>query len=189
MDWFPAVMTLVGVLIGVGIQEFRIWRARKDKYGDMVFEKRLDAHQGAYYWCKRLTVSVRPDRLLRDGGVEAGIKEVWRGLEWLDKNALYLDEDSRLKVNNFIVYIAGIIVRYRDKKWRKNIEVEEEMQKVLEKVVEVVTSIERGIGVKYLPEQKIPIVSIESIEMQKIYDEFLEEMIKDTQELKGEKKG
>ena len=49
MDWFPAVMTLVGVLIGVGIQELRFWHERKDKYKDMVFEKRLAAYQGAYY--------------------------------------------------------------------------------------------------------------------------------------------
>jgi len=31
MDWFPAVMTIAGVLVGVGVQEFRIWRAKIDK--------------------------------------------------------------------------------------------------------------------------------------------------------------
>jgi hypothetical protein len=31
MDWFSAVMGLVGVLLGVAIQEFRFWRERKDK--------------------------------------------------------------------------------------------------------------------------------------------------------------
>ena len=35
MDWFPAVMTLIGVLVGVGIQEIRIWRERTDKYKDI----------------------------------------------------------------------------------------------------------------------------------------------------------
>jgi hypothetical protein len=167
MDWFPAVMALVGVLVGVGVQEFRIWREKKDKYKDMVFEKLLEAHQDAYYWCMRLSGHMRPDRLMRDGGVEAAIKEDQEALEWLNKNALYLDEDSRTKMTSFILYIHETSMKYKDEKWKKNINIEEELLKTLENVVKVTSSLKKGIGVKYLPEQEI---SIENIEMERAFD-------------------
>lgn len=189
MDWFPAVMTLVGVLVGVGVQELRFWHERKDKYKDMIFEKRLDAHQGAYYRCMKLTEAVRADRLMTDEGVEAAIKESWTGMDWLHKNALYLDENLRFKMNNFILYIASMGLKYRDKKWRKNIDIEKEVQNVTKRVMEVLNSIRIGIGVKYLPEGEIGVVGSESIEMRKIYEEFLEAMVKDAKRLGSEKDG
>jgi hypothetical protein len=185
MDWFPAVMSLIGVALGAGIQEIRVRRERKDKYKDMVFEKRLDAHQGAYYWCLRLSRSARPDNLLRERGVEGAIKESWKGLEWLHKNALYLDEGSALKMNNFIVYIMERSLKYKDEGWRKNIDIKKEVEEVLERLVEVTTSIRKGVGVKYLPEQRIPIVDIET---GRILEEFFDEMVKDTEGLTSKEK-
>jgi len=181
MDWFPAVMTLVGVLIGVGIQEFRIWRERKDKYKDMVFERRLDAHQGAYHQCMRLLKFVMPDKLVVDGGAEVAIKETLEAHEWLNKNALYLDGDSREKVSNLFRYICETGLKYKDEKWRENINIGEETRKLLEKLVEALVCIERGIGVEYLPERKMVIESIET-------EKLLDELIADEERLIGKQK-
>jgi hypothetical protein len=173
MDWFPAVMTLVGVLVGVGVQEFRIWREKKDKYKDMVFEKRLDAHQGAYCWCMRLFDVMLPNKLMRGEGVRVAMKEASEALDWWDKNALYLDEDSRIKMNIFIQYMCETVYKYVDETGRKNISIEEETRKLLQNSREVVSSIKRGVGVKYLPEPRISSVTLAGM---KSLDELVERM-------------
>jgi hypothetical protein len=171
MDWFPAVMTLVGVLVGVGVQEFRIWREKKDKYKDMVFERRLDAHQGAFYQCVRLLKFAMPDKLVADGGFAVAIEETLEGHEWLNKNALYLDGDSRTKVSTFFNYICETAIKYKDEKWRKNVNIGEETQKLMDNVAKALACIERGIGGEYLPERN---KLIESIDTEKWLDELIE---------------
>ena len=155
MDWFPAVMGLIGVVVGVAIHEFRIWREKEDKYKDMIFEKRLDAHQGAYYRCMRLLTVIRPARLMGDGGVKVALKEYEEAKEWVDKNTLYLDEDSINKIERFFTYIVVTVSKYTDGKERTGINVEEETQKLVQIMKEAISSIKRGIGVKYLPEVKM----------------------------------
>ena len=172
MDWFPAVMTLVGVLVGMGVQEFRIWREKKDKYKDMVFEKRLDAHQGAYYWVTRLLKLMVPPKLMKDGGAEVAFKETEKANEWLDKNALYLDENSRIKMLNFIIYIHETLRKYEDEEGRSNINIKAETMELYEKSGDLLSNIERGIGVKYLHKQK----TSENIEVQKLLDKAVERM-------------
>ena len=156
MDWLPAVMTLIGVLVGVGIQEIRIWREKKDKYKDMVFEKRLDAHQGAYYWCMRLSGVVMPHSLAKDGGTQPAVKVLGEALEWLDKNALYLDEDSRIKMDALIGDAYGTASRYEDKEGRGNINEGKEERRLSGEIREALASIKTGVGVRYLPERRIP---------------------------------
>lgn len=151
MDWFPAFMTLVGVLVGVGVQELRIWREKKDKYKDMVFGKRLDVHQGAYYQCRKLTIVMMPFNLMKVGGVDAAIKEIWEAMDWMNKNALYLDEDSREKMDEFQIYANNTASKYVSEKERKNINTEEEEKKLGENLREVLSCIQRGVGAKYLP--------------------------------------
>ena len=170
MDWFPAVMGLIGVVVGVAIQEFRIWRERKDKYKDMIFEKRLDAHQGAYYRCMRLSKFMLPHELMKDEGT-AALEEILESYEWLAKNALYLDGDSRTKITYCFDYVRETAEKYEDEEWRKNINVKEEMRKLQENMVAVLVSIEKGIGVKYLPESRI---SIEHSELERVFDVAVE---------------
>jgi hypothetical protein len=167
-DWFPAVMTLVGVLVGVGVQELRIWRERRDKYKDMVFEKRLDAHQGAYCRCMRLFDVMLPNKLMCDEGVRVAMKEAAETLDWLDKNALYLDEDSRVRMVVFVRYMCGTAERYLDGTQRKNISIEEETRKLLLSLREVVSSIKRGVGVKYLPEREISTASVGAVPLDEL---------------------
>jgi len=155
MDWLTPVMGIIGVVVGAGIQEFRIWREKKDKYMDMVFEKRLDAHQGAYYWCMRLLKVALPINLTQDGGVQVAVEEINEAMEWVDKNALYLDEDSRIEIGELFKFVNVTSSKYVDRRNIEGINSEEERQKVVKKVREVLSSITRGIGVKYLPEQRI----------------------------------
>ena len=174
MDWFPAVMTLVGVLVGLGVQEFRIWRERKDKYKDIVFEKRLEAHQDAHYRCKRLLGVMMPYKLMKDAGKKAAIEEIGKYYEWRNKNALYLDRDSRIKMNMLFKYVLDAVEKYEDGEWLKNINVREETQKLNENIVEVLYSIEKGLGVDYLPEEEITLdykIPLDEIVMERIFDE------------------
>ena len=50
-EWWVPLVGLFGVLVGVGITEFRLWAERKDRYRIMTFEKRLQVHQEAYRLC------------------------------------------------------------------------------------------------------------------------------------------
>jgi hypothetical protein len=171
MDWFPAVMTLVGVLIGVGIQEFRYWHERKDKYKDMVFEKRLEVHQGAYYRCHRLVGFMMPEKLVEDGGIEALADELGEYREWISKNALYLASDSKIKMNMFFHYAFKKGKKYADKEGIKTMNVKEETLELTKNFVEVLASVERGVGVEYLPEENI---EIEVSYLQEIFGEAVE---------------
>lgn len=174
MDWIAPVMGLIGVVVGAGIQEFRIWRERKDKYKDMVFEKRLDVHQSANYWCMKLSRLMSPHRIMEDGAIAVVIKEVREASEWLAKNELYLDEESSLKMTEFLKYVCETCLKYsEDKKVGKNINVAEETRKLLDNTIALFSSIRRGIGVKYLPEQRI---SIENVEVEKSLDKVVEHM-------------
>jgi hypothetical protein len=182
MDWFPAVMTLVGVLVGVGVEELRIWRERKDKYRDMIFEKRLDAHQGAYYWCMKLLSLTMPNKLMRDGGLRDVNEKLGEAMEWVRKNELYLNLDSREKLIDYFEYVATTSLKYKDVEGRSNIDIGEETRKLVENLGKVSSSIQKGIGVKYLPEEKL---SRKKMEM----DKELGEVAKDIEGLIKKEKG
>ena len=155
MDWFPAVMTLIGVLVGVGIQELRIWRERKDKYKDMVFEKRLDAHQEGYYRITKLLHAMMPSVMMKEEGRKTALEKVVEANEWRDKNALYLTEDPMEKVDDFLEYVADTGCKYVNEKERKNINIEEETMRLIRNIGIVQASIKKGVGVKYLPRNEM----------------------------------
>jgi hypothetical protein len=121
----------------------------------MVFEKRLDAHQGAYYWCMRLLKVIRPHRLMKDGGPGVVVAEWWEATEWLNKNALYLDEGSRAKMNDFLYYISVTSPKYLDEKEKNKINVEEELRNLVTNLGDVLSSIKKGVGAEYLPEVQV----------------------------------
>jgi hypothetical protein len=155
MDWFPAIMTVVGVLIGVGIQGLRIWREKRDKYRDMVFERRLDAHQAAYYRCMRLLRVSVPWQLAEDGGLDSVVKEIDEATEWLNQNALYLDEGSREGMEDLMISLNISAGKY-EKEGRKGGRNDKKVRdKVVREVGEVLHSLKKGIGVKHLPDQEI----------------------------------
>jgi hypothetical protein len=168
MDWFTPLVGFIGLAIGLGYQEYRIRRERKGKYKDMIFEKRLEAHQGAHYGLKRLSKFMLPYELMKDGGLKALHEEMSKYYDWIDKNVLYLDGDSRRKISLFSQYAWETMKKYQDAEWIKNINVKEEIRKLIDNMATVLVSIERGIGVNYLPEEKM---SLEESLLEKMFDE------------------
>jgi hypothetical protein len=151
MDWFTPLVGFLGLAIGFGYQEYRFRRERKDKYKDMVFEKRLAAHQDAYYWCMRLFNLMMPNRLMIADGRKNLNKETWEAHEWLTKNALYLDEVSAEKWIDFFEYVQETCQKYENETSRKDINVKEETKELRKHTEEVVAAIRKGVGYKYLP--------------------------------------
>jgi hypothetical protein len=176
MDWLTGVMGIIGVVVGAGIQEFRLWRERKDRYKDMVFEKRLEAHQGAYYWCKKLLGVTMPHKLMKEGGLKTVNEKLGEATEWLDKNTLYLDRKSVLGVSDFFLYVGRTSLKYKDEKGRSGVNIKEETRRLAESWWAVSSSLQKGMGVEYLPKQEI---SVDRIEMEKEFDEavgYVEEL-------------
>ena len=176
-DWITPAVGLLGVIVGAGIQEFRFWRERKEKYQSMVFEKRIEAHQGAYYWCMRLLKVIRPHRLMKEGGLEAVHDELWKATEWLNQNTLYLDNNSRDKMAKFFSFISKTCLKYF-KEERGKIDVKKELMLLFENMKEVLSSIEKGIGIKYLPDIEISGERIDINELWKDIEDATEELIK-----------
>ena len=157
MDLLIALVGFLGLAIGFGYQEYRMRRERKDKYKDMVFEKRLEVHQGAYYRCNRLVGFMMPEKLVEDGGIVALADELGEYRVWISKNALYLAPDSRIKMNVFFHYAFKKGKKYADKEWIKTMNVKGETLELTKNLVEVLDSVERGVGVEYLPEERIEV--------------------------------
>lgn len=172
MDWITAFIGLLGVVIGALIQEFRISRERKDKYKDMVFERRLDAHQEVYYRLKGLLLFMVPHRLMQKGGVKDLAKEISECYKCVDRNALYLAKDSRREIIMFVEYARKTGKRYIDAQWVKSVNVKKETEELLHNIAAVLVSVEKGIGVKYLPEEKM---RLENSFMQEVLDEAVDE--------------
>ena len=171
MDWFPALMTLVGVLVGVAIQEYRIRRERKDKYKDMAFEKRLEAHQEIYYRIIGLGELMSPGKLMKEAGAKAFHKELLEFTKCVARNALYLARDCRREIVVFLEYARKTGNNYADEEWVKSVNVKEEMDKLLHNMRIVMNSVERGVGVEYLPEEK---TRLEASFMQGMREELLD---------------
>lgn len=171
MDWFPAVMTLVGVLVGVAIKEYGIRRERKDKYKDMVFEKRLEAHQEVYCRLIGLLGFISPNRLMEEGGTKALRKELLECTKCVNRNALYLAKDSRRGIVVFLDYARKTGNMYADEEWVKSVDVKKEEDKLLNNMRVVLGSVEKGIGAEYLPEEK---TRIEESFREELHDEVLD---------------
>jgi len=154
-DWLTAIIGLSGVIIGAGIQEYRYWRQAKDKYKEKIFEKRLEVHQGAYYWCHRLLWVIRPNRLIKAGGLEEFYEELHKATDWLNKNALYLDVNTQGAMREFFADISQRSMKYLDKDVVAKLDIKKELREISEGLKKTLTCIEQGIGFKYLPARPI----------------------------------
>jgi len=171
MDWFTPFVGPLGLAIGWVLKEYRIRRERKDKYKDMVFEKRLDAHQEVYCRIKGLLESMSPDKLVKEGGAKALRKELLECAKCVDRNALYLARDCRRGIIVFLDYAREKGNRYVDEEWVKGIDVKKEMDELIHNMRVVLDSVERGVGVEYLPEEK---KRLEDSFMQILHEELLD---------------
>jgi hypothetical protein len=171
MDWFTPFVGFLGLAIGLGYQEYRIRRERKDKYKDMIFEKRLDAHQEIYCRLKGLLEFMSPDKLMKEGGAKVLRKELLECAKCVDRNALYLARDCRREIIVFLDYARKKGNRYVDEEWVKSVDVKREMGELIHSMRAVLDSVERGVGVEYLPEAK---TRLEDSFMQELHEELLD---------------
>ena len=131
-----AIIGLVGVIIGVIIQEFRRWRERKEFYHSMIFKERLEKHQKAFEFCHKL------NRTLNTGTPNQINKIAKEFRRWWDSNSFYLDNESRKLIIPLINYSYAYAKNDPDK------------NKVWDYLNKSLASLSIGIGVKYLPESK-----------------------------------
>jgi hypothetical protein len=138
--WFPALMTVVGVFVGFGINEYRYRRERKERYQVMTFEKRLTAHQKAFYWCNKLNEALNSndkDRIHNTAN---------RAQEWWNGNCLYLDPASRKNM----IGLMNLSHMYAQRFNSTNPVVAQAIGTVWERLQETAKAISDGIGVEYL---------------------------------------
>lgn len=135
MDWSNGFFTLLGVLVGVGITELRRWREYREKYRVLTFEKRLQAHQQAYYWCQKLIEVLNITRKSEDI-----LKTAKEAREWWNGNCLFLDAKSRISM----VRLTNASEMYADKLQRGA-----EVFRILDQTLKAIVV---GIGAEYLPE-------------------------------------
>lgn len=141
-DWVIAVAVVVGTLLGAGIQEFRRWRERRERYQVMTFPKRLEAHQQAFSWCHKLYLELS----------HHNTKEIHRVAQearaWWNANCFFLDANSRRKMipllNAAHVYADGI-----ESGRPGNVQPGDSIWRYLNDALKAITE---GIGDKYLPE-------------------------------------
>jgi hypothetical protein len=134
-----AFIGFLGVILGVGIQEFRRWRESKEVYYRMIFQKRLEVHQKAVELCHNLYTALNID--------SAKTQEATNDFQdWLAANCLYLDSNSRKAIRSLIGYAR----LYAQTQKRREPSVEaEKVWTQWEKTIEILA---RGVGVKYLPD-------------------------------------
>lgn len=131
-----ALFTLLGVMLGLGYSEYKNRQERRERFRVMTFEKRLQAHQQAYYWCQKL------NEVLNIGGNKETIHTTAnQAREWWNSNCLLLDAVSRSEMvglMNFAHLYAN------DNEMGRN---------VWSSLVTTLKAVVSGIGFEYLPEE------------------------------------
>jgi len=88
-DWQIPFIGLLGAIIGILATAFWNWRERKERFKVMSFEKRLEAHQLAFYWNQTIYHS------LSSRDPEQISKCIREAQEWWNSNCLLLDKKSQ----------------------------------------------------------------------------------------------
>ena len=147
-EWWVPLVGLFGVLVGVGITEFRLWAERKDRYRIMTFEKRLQVHQEAYRLCMEQAMLMNDLHKKEPEVVKKFNKSHDEAKDWLNHNCLYLDTRSWRGIMNafFAASIYG-----RDLAEQRQT-VDKAYEYAHSEFTKCLSSIAKGIGAKYLPE-------------------------------------
>jgi len=146
-EWITAIIGLAGVVIGVGITEFRRWMERKERYKEMVFEKRLNVHQEAYYLCCKLMIALHLLKVVEKKNNTDCVKAVARIHDWWPHKCLYLDNHSQ----GLILEVLRLSTHQVDNIMEGKIDevLDVHIDRMFNKTLECIA---RGIGVKYLPD-------------------------------------
>ena len=136
MEWLNGIFALFGVLIGLGFSEYRMWQTRKERFRIMTFEKRLEAHQKAYYWWNNL------NRVLNVGDADQIHEKASEAREWWDGSCLFLDTNSRREM----VRLINLSHAYANGNKMAQEHIWDYVPKTSKAIV-------LGIGFEYLPEE------------------------------------
>ena len=146
-EWWVPLVGLFGVLLGVGITEFRLWMERKDRYRIMTFEKRLQVHQEAYRLCMEQATLLNELHEKGLGASEKFLRSHDEAKEWLSRNCLYLDTRSLHAVIN--AFFAASIYGRDLAEQRQTVDKAFEYAHL--EFTKCLSSIAKGVGAKYLP--------------------------------------
>ncbi len=136
-DWQVAFIGLLGVILGILATAFWNWKERKERFKVIAFEKRLEAHQLAFYWNQTIYHS------LGSGDAERIRKSISEAQEWWNGNCLLLDERSQ---KSFIsIFNSG-------NRYARNIQRPElEAERIWDDLNKNLADIIQGIGAEHLP--------------------------------------
>ena len=142
-----AVAGIVGVAVGSGITIgyawFRDWREGKEKYRVMLYGKRLEVHQQAYYYSVQLLQSF--DDYLSDLGLTKEFLPLYQeARDFYYSNSLYLDENSRKLFREALNAIIPCFEGLDD----------ETVEDVSSRLIKAMRAVETGIGMKHLEETR-----------------------------------
>lgn len=136
MDWLIALFTLLGVMLGLGYSEYKNRQERKERFRIMTFDKRLEAHQKAYYWWNEL------NRVLNIGDADEIHKIASEAREWWNGSCLFLDTNSRRDM----VRLINLSHMYANGN-------KTAQEHIWDYVIKASKAIVLGIGFEYLPEE------------------------------------
>ena len=160
--WGYVIAVVLGVAISELIRWFHDWREGHEKYRLMLYEKRLEAHQSAFYWVRELNKSFPGSPADMDQDRVDKIKEIMNKLDtWWASHCFYLDEKSCNSVLDVVtrsqelIYFYVLPYRSNDEpdseqyeKWRK------ERWQLTHSIDHTRRTLEEGIGMKHIEEAK-----------------------------------
>ena len=135
MEWLTGLFTLLGVMLGLGFSEYRSRQERKERFRVMTFDKRLETHQQAYYWCQKL------NEVLNASDKEEVHKTADKAREWWYNNCLFLDRESRSNMAGLTILAHSYANGLKSGEY------------VWDKLMATLRAIVVGIGFEYLPEE------------------------------------
>lgn len=146
---WEAIFGLVGVVVGSGLvllyNYYRDRREREEKYRVMLYEKRLEVHQKAFYYVQKLLDPLN-DYLNGYGYPnDEKLAAIYReAKEFHHLNSLYLDEGSRTDMMRAIYSIEFYF------------EGDEEIKDAFDQLRKAREAIMSGIGMKHIEKLKKP---------------------------------
>ena len=148
-EWTVPLIGFAGVILGVGITEFRLWKESREKYHAMIFEKRLEVHQKAFYWCLKIGETLNEVEKDEYDTMKAFSNCAYEAREWLDNNCLYLNVTSYVgMIGALRMALAPVSKLLKE----EEADIDASKKEAQTKLTETLRSIVEGIGVKYLPE-------------------------------------
>ena len=111
--WGYLIAVVIGVVLSEAIRWFRDWREGEEKYRVMLYEKRLEAHQMAFYLIRELNGSFPGSIEDMDEDRVASIEKARAEVDkWWASHCFYLDPKSRDKIMEAIVRSEELVRDY-----------------------------------------------------------------------------